>query len=114
MLKKKQFRKPGHIRKHLNGSRMHFTLRALVTPEIMPPDCISIPWTGAVTLLRLELLNLLTKRHGMTLVDAYARTVLAEYTYDETINQCFKALIAECGHKGLPVLIDRNPSLTAK
>lgn len=116
-------KKPGYIRRHMVGSRLHFTSRAVILPITGEHDMdeIYIPWRMGVTMYGLEIHNLLVNRYGYTEPDAMSKRHNALFKYDPEISDIMKTLIAEAGHinpdgtfekfKGLCVIFGRNPTL---
>lgn len=106
-------KKGGICRKHIYGSRLHFTFRAVISSLTATHryDEIHIPWGIGVTVFALHLTNRLMKI-GYTANEATA--FLNRYTdrWHPLLDQMFKELIEEApGGKGIPVIIQRNPSL---
>jgi hypothetical protein len=112
-LSKMQLGKYGQTRKHLLGTRVHFSGRGVIIPitECHYGDELHIPWILAVQCLQLEILNFLQERYRLTLNEAQERLTRAQVHYDEIIDQIFKDLIKECPYKGLPIIFWRNPSI---
>lgn len=100
-------------RMHIFGSRLHLTFRGVIVPIIgrHQMDEIYLPRKIAVNLLRLQIIGRLMRRHGMTMSEAYNRQQAAIQKFDPLIDTIMKELIAECPHKGLPCLLNRNPSI---
>lgn len=109
----KIFKKPGFIRKCLMGARTHFSYRGVISPITGDhmADELWLPWNIGTTVLKLEIINLLLHRYGMTLAEAMRRYACATVTYDPLIDQIMKTLIQECPYPGLPTLFGRNPSI---
>lgn len=115
------FKKRCCIRQGVLGVRMNFTARAVITPlvEEYSIDEIHLPWQCAVMMYRFEIINLLVNRHSYTEQDAVATVTTAESMYVEVIDQIFQTLVAESPARtlgidpkpGLPVLVNRNPSI---
>ena len=106
--------KSGLARKHMYGTRCHFSCRAVITSMTKPHryDEIHLPWGVGLNLLTLHLANKLYKL-GYTSKQAMALIQNSNYYYNELIDRLFKELIAESSDpKGIPCLINRNPSLT--
>lgn len=102
-------------RMHIFGSRLHLSFRGVIVPIIGPHemDEIQIPWMIAVNLLKLHLIGRLMRRYGMTMGQAYNRQQAALQKFDPLINQLMNEFIAECPYKGLPCILNRNPSIRA-
>lgn len=105
--------KYGFFRRHILGSRCHFSFRAVIIPitDLSMPDEIKISWSIAIIQFKLEVLNLLINRYNMSFSEAQQKHQRALGTFDPTIHEIFKTLIAECPYKGLPTLLGRNPTL---
>lgn len=105
-------RKGGLARKHLNASRMFFSIRAVITSITKPHHYkdMHIPWTAGVGALFVHLLNKLEK-HGMYGNEARNFLIAHAQCYHPLIDQLFKELIAEAPEGGIPALFCRNPSL---
>lgn len=105
--------KKGFIRHNTMGIRAHFTFRGVMIPitEEHKSDELHIPWRIAVECMKLEIVNLLVNRRGLTLEEAWYKCTCAEDAFDQEIYDILEVLIAECSWPGLPVLFNRNPSL---
>lgn len=105
-------KKPGILRKHIFGIRLHFTARAVITSITAPHsyDELHVPWSVAIQLFHLHLMNKLF-RLGYT--QKQAEMFLRRYTfeYHPLVDQLFKELIAESPFGGIPCIFQRNPSL---
>jgi hypothetical protein len=102
----------GWFRKHVFGSRSHFTMRAVITSLSENHDrreC-HLPWSVSVMAYKVHLTSKLIKR-GFT--PGEANKLLNENTrkYHPLLDELFQELIAECLHMGLPIILQRNPSL---
>jgi hypothetical protein len=106
--------KYGFFRRHILGSRCHYTFRAVIVPitDLSLPDELKLPWSVAVPQFKLEILNLLIRRMGYSFTDAQLKHQQALERYDKEIHDILKTLITECPYKGIPVLLGRNPTLT--
>jgi len=105
--------KRGYIRQVSAGFRSHWSFRGIVTPirEDHEGDELHIPWRIGVICLKLEILNLLMSRAGLSLDQALRKHTNATICYDQDVADIMEILIAECEYKGLPVLFNRNPSM---
>ena len=116
ILREMLFQKPGAIRKHVLGTRCHFSARAVIIPLTCPHshDEVHLPWRVALELYELELYNKLFKL-GYSMNSAWDLLNHAKAGSDSgsinIISILFDELIDECPYKGLPVLLGRNPSL---
>jgi len=111
-VKEKLAGKKGMVRKHIYGSRSHFTFRAVITslPSTADYDELWVPWTIGVTAFRPHLLNKLLKR-GFTYKKASRLLFNSVNKYDPLIDELLIELIKESPYKGIPILFNRNPSL---
>jgi hypothetical protein len=105
-------RKPGLFRRHVFGSRLHFTARGVITSISDPHeyDELHVPWGIATQLLKYHLVNKLMKR-GRTASEALAFVYSHVLRYNEELDEIFKELIAEAPEKGIAVTLHRNPTL---
>lgn len=105
-------KKGGVFRKHVFGTRCHFSFRGVITAvtEAHNYDEIFIPWGIGISLLRIHLVNKLLRR-GFTPNTAIA--LLNEHVekYSQLLDDLFKELIAESPGGRLPCTLQRNPSL---
>lgn len=101
------------VRRHNVAARFHFTGRGVITPitDRHMGDEIYIPWNIGMMIFQLEIINLLTNRKDFTFTEAidYFYTHINEYS--DTLDWCFKTLIKECQTKGIPSMLNRNPTL---
>jgi len=104
--------KEGWLRKHVFGSRLHFSARAVITSlsDNHNYDEVYLPWSLSVSLLKLHIINKLMAR-GLTPKECTQH--IARYTnaYDPTIDDIFRELIAEGGERMIPIILQRNPTL---
>lgn len=105
-------RKPGLYRRHVFGSRLHFTARGVITSISDPHeyDELHVPWGIATQLLKYHIINKLKKR-GRTVNEALSFVYSNVLRYNEELDGIFKELIAESPDKGIPVTFHRNPTL---
>lgn len=104
--------KPGLIRKHILGSRAHWSFRAVITSITEPHryDELYVPWGVAIGTLRLHLINKLERR-GFSHHDATSLIVANAQRYHPLIDELFTELINEAPGRGIPCTLCRNPSL---
>lgn len=105
--------KGGVFRKHIFGTRSHFSFRAVISSitDVHDYEEIHIPWSIGVSVFRLHLVNKLGKQ-GMSAHEATRYLNVHASRYCERLNQLFLELIAEVPNKkGIPVMVQRNPSL---
>lgn len=105
--------KSGWFRKHVFGSRLHFTFRAVISSlsDNHEYDELHLPWSMSVMAYKTHLTAKLIKR-GYTPNEA--TQFLHEHTlrYNPLLDELFTELIQESPHRGLPVLLNRNPTLS--
>lgn len=105
-------KKEGVFRKHVFGTRSHFSFRAVISSitDAHDYDELHIPWGIGVSVLRIHLMSKLLRRN---FTPSQAVAFLNEHAqkYHPLLDELFQLLIAECPYKGLPVVFQRNPSL---
>ena len=105
-------RKSGIFRKHVFGSRSHFSFRAVISSITEPHeyDEIHIPWGVATSVLRMHVINKLLKRgYDTNLAIDFLNRHAQKYSLE--LDNIFKELISESPRHGLDVITQRNPSL---
>ncbi len=105
-------KKEGIFRKHVFGTRSHFSFRAVISSLTANEDYdeIYIPWGIGVSVLRVHLENKL-ERLGYTPNEMVGFLNEHANKHHPLLEQLFKELIDESPHKGIPVIFQRNPSL---
>jgi len=100
------------VRKHIYGTRAHFTGRAVITAIAGKHeyDDLHLPWKVAIPLFRPHILNVLMKK-GYTYRDASDKIFAASTTFDEEIYEIFNHFIQSHPSGGIPALFHRNPTL---
>lgn len=105
-------KKGGIIRKHIFGSRNHFSARAVIVSntDAHAYDELYLGWSLAVTMLGVHIKNKLFRR-GFT--PNMANSFLQQYTnkYNEDLDNIFNELLAESKDGCFWVTWNRNPSL---
>lgn len=104
--------KTGIFRKHVFGTRSHFSFRAVISSitDKHDYDEIHIPWGIATAVFRYHILNILEKRgysvnQAIGFLNAHAR----KYSVD--LDNIFKDLISSSKGGGIVCTLGRNPSL---
>lgn len=111
--------KPGFLRKHVYGSRLDFTARAVITSNagVHDYDELIIPWGVALQLFQIDITNKLYRR-GWSVTQVL--DVFKDYAlrYHPVLHEVIEELIAESPHRtktlhkpGIACLYQRNPSL---
>lgn len=105
--------KPGMFRKHVYGSRSHFTFRSVITSISGPHDYdeVHVPWSIGVTAYRPHLLNIMVKRMGYTYKNASLALFYAVNNYDKDVEFALNELIRLSRDGKLPIITHRNPTL---
>jgi hypothetical protein len=105
-------KKEGWFRKHGFGSRLHFTFRCVITSlsDNHRYDEVIVPWSVAVMTLEVHITNKLLKR-GMTPNECTKFINEHASVYHPLMDQVLAELIAESPYGGIPVIIQRNPTL---
>lgn len=101
------------IRRHNIAARIFWTGRGVISPINGPHDGdeIHLPWNIAMYGLQLEIINFLCNRYDYTPTDAFEHFFKHVNKFDPTIYKIMETLIKECPYKGLPIGINRNPTL---
>lgn len=105
--------KEGWFRKHVYGSRLHFTARAVITSlsDKHNYDDIELPWSLSVQYLKVHLKSKLIRR-GFTPDEAIKHINKNTLKYDIVLDEIFNELIAEGPDGRIWTLLHRNPTLT--
>jgi hypothetical protein len=105
-------KKEGIFRKHIYGTRSHWSFRAVISSLTAAHeyDELHIPWSIALSVFRIHLFNKLDQ-HGFTPNEA--KRIINEhcYKYSEFLDSLLSELISESPYKGVPCVLQRNPSL---
>ena len=101
--------KPGIIRKHIVGSRSHYSFRAVISSltGVHKYDEIEVPWGIGVTAFRQHLINKLLKL-GYDYNGAVGFLLGHVEKYNALIDKMLQELITESKHGRIPVLLNRN------
>lgn len=101
----------GIFRKHVFGTRTHFSYRAVISSITEPHkyDDIYLPWGIGLTVFRPMIINKLV-RLGYVLNDAISLIYSSIHKYNDTLDKILNELIREAGGR-IPTTIQRNPSL---
>lgn len=112
MYKNNLAQKGGIYRKHVFGTRSHFSFRGVISSITDPHeyDEIHIPWGIATSVLKLHVINKLLRR-GYTPNQATGFLYAHAARYHPLLDEIFQELIRETPNKGIPCILQRNPSL---
>ena len=105
--------KEGWYRRHIYGSRSHFSFRAVISSISGPHDYedAHLPWGLAITVFKLHIASKLLRR-GYTPNEAYREIYESIGRYNPHIHEILEELIAESPDgRGIPCIIQRNPTL---
>lgn len=107
-------KKEGWWRKHVFGSRLHLTARAVITSlsDNHEYDGLHFPWSASVMLFKTHLISKLIKR-GYTPNEAIRFIHENTLKYNELMDSLLQELLDEGfgDPYGVPILLNRNPSL---
>ena len=105
-------KKEGIFRKHIFGTRSHFSFRGVISSltDSHRYDEIHIPWGIGISGLRIHLTNKLL-RLGKTPNETIAFLNEHAQKYHPLLEQLFEELIAETRNGGIEAVLQRNPSL---
>lgn len=98
----------------LFGGRCNFTTRNVIVADPgLRIDEVRLPYAGLVELLQQSIINILVKTHSLSYSDAYRRWYESTIRKDKTIMAIINNILANAlpNHRGLPVLINRNPTI---
>ena len=104
--------KNGLMRHHVFSTRTYFSFRCVLSSlnEFdIEYDELAVPWGVILTAFRPHILNKLIKRN-YSYLEANKLLILSINKYNEIIHEIINELLKECKYKGLPVLINRNPT----
>lgn len=104
--------KTGIYRKHIFGSRSHFSFRAVISSITEPHDDdeMHVPWGIATSVFRIHLLNKLFRR-GYTMNGAVGLLNEHAQKYCVLLDDLFKEIISEGPDGKISCCAQRNPSL---
>lgn len=117
-------RKPGLFRKHVMGSRLHYTFRAVISSlhGVHHRSELHLPWAMSVKLFDTHLTSKLYRR-GFSVNEASSYLANHILKYSDLLAELFEELIEEAKKAnlvrpadapqvlGIPVLFNRNPTL---
>jgi len=116
-----------HARRHMVGTRVHWSARTVIVPIVEPHtgDEVHIPWKMALGAFKLEILNLLTNRtyrimdpetlqvtrRAYTHAEALEKYSTAMVVFDQTIYDILMTLMKESPDGVFRIIGGRNPTL---
>lgn len=101
------------FRKHIFGARLHFTARAVITSitEVHDKSELHFPWSMSLQLFKIHIASKLIHR-GFSAEAALSMINGHAYVYHPLLDEIFQELIHESKYMGLPVIFQRNPTLS--
>ena len=105
--------KTGFLRKHLNGAKVPFTFRTVIVSRDGKHrhDEIDVPWVTGTSVFRPHVLNKLMHKYNYRYKDAISLIHAGAKEYHPLLDKIFQELIDETQYRGIPCLVQRNPSL---
>ena len=107
--------KGGYLRGDLLGVRVNFSARCVITPlgPNREQDEVEVPYLAFLELYRFQLTNLLARMNGVTIAKANEMWHAAQTRFDRSVYAAMRELIKRGSPdgRGLPALINRNPSI---
>ena len=111
-------RKEGWFRRHIYGSRLPYTARAVITSLTCRHqyDELILPWGLALSLFKVHITGKLLKRrkgNGIPWNPLQIEALIITHykRHHPLLDEILQELIEECPDKGIPVLFQRNPTL---
>lgn len=104
--------KPGMFRRQVYGSRLDYSGRAVISSLSGPHlyNEVHFPWGLSVMMFKVHITNKLL-RQGLSPSECEKFLMLHTNRYHPELDRIFKELIDESPYLGLPILLQRNPSL---
>lgn len=112
--------KPGWYRKHIFGSRVNYSFRGVISSLSDPHhyEDLEMPWPMAVMTLKTHLTGLLLNEVVPGTDQLFSPNEINKFLYEHTLryhpllDSLFERLIAGAPRGGIPVIFQRNPTLT--
>lgn len=103
--------KKGQLR-NLVAGRYNFSARAVIVqnPQLRI-DQVILPYTMLVIMLQPQIINILHRLYNMTYSEAYNLVYKATAKKDERVASIIETIIKNSTPDGLPILINRNPTI---
>ena len=100
------------LRKHDFGTRIHWSVRTVVTPhdKSLPLDEVILPWGTILNCLKLQVLNFLMNRYFKTMEEAITIFMTALSKYDPLVDKILTQILYEFPDHKMPLEIGRNPT----
>jgi hypothetical protein len=103
--------KKGQLRSLVAG-RYNFSGRAVISQKpSLRIDQVILPYTMLVIMLQPQIINILNRLYNMSYSEAYNVVYRAIATKDERVATILDTIIKNSTPEGLPVIINRNPTI---
>ena len=101
----------GYLRTSLLGTRINFSARSVITPLSSghEMDELHIPYLSFLELFRFQIINVIQKTKGVSILEADEIWARAQSTFDPFIHNICQELVRS--QDGWPCLLNRNPSI---
>lgn len=97
----------------MNITRYNFSSRAVIAQNSqLRIDQVTLPYTMLVIMLQPQIINILNRLYNMSYSDAYNLVFKATAKKDERIASIIDTIIKNSTPEGLPVIINRNPTIS--
>ena len=101
--------KEGHIRENILGGRINFSARNVIIPDTsLRAHQIRLPYLTFLELYKPEIVNILQKRDGITLIQAINKWSKAQMEFSESVYEVMNYILKNTKH-GVRCLVNRNP-----
>lgn len=112
-MKDRMASKKGILRKHVFGSRLHYTARAVITSISDPHDYdeLHMPWGLGIQLFKYHIINKLL-RQGMTSTQALDFVYRSVLSYSPRMDAILNELLEEAPNKKISCQLQRNDFVT--
>lgn len=101
--------KEGHIRDNILGGRINFSARNVIIPDTtLRAHQIKLPYLTFLELYKPEIINILQKRDGITLIQAVNKWSKAQMEFSESVYEVMNYILKNTKH-GVRCLVNRNP-----
>jgi DNA-directed RNA polymerase beta' subunit len=97
---------------YVNTTRYNYACRAVIAQDpTLRIDQVKLPYTELVICLQQQIENILMRSYNISPSEAYDWWKNAIATYDERIGEIINMIIKSCPNGGIPVIINRNPTI---
>ena len=103
--------KEGHIREHILGGRINFSARNVIIPDTtLKAHQIRLPYLTFLELYKPEIVNILQKQNGISLIQAVNKWSKAQMEFNESVYEVMEYILKHTKH-GVWCLVNRNPTI---